>query len=471
MSPPLHIRFGRFAAILTGCVVISGCATTSQVLNPAANHTDRAREFRNVLQTGNELALQGTVTRLDRLAAGRDRMLYLKERGRLQSLAGDIEAGIRDFQEASDAFEAKRMRPSLSASQTFFSSMALATNDLAIRYDGAAYEKVMLHNLQALNYLKQGDFERARIELNRADVEQEYAREQNRLLVEQTRRRTAEHDLPSDAVDRALNRAEQRMGAPPGSSATAPFLNAFTYYLSGLLFMHFGEWDRAVIDLRKARDIEPGNSFVRDSLQRAVRHQEGRAEVGGESRVIILYGDGFIAGRSALQVPFVYGSSVLQIALPYHDRTNMRPPERLRVSSDSGEAAETQVIADLNAQAVYELREQYAAILVRQVLRLVVKRRIQQEAEAESPLLGLIANIFNVVTDRPDLRSWQTLPANLQIASLHLPPGAHELNYGTKSGTDESVRIDLAANETVFLIIDRTGNKFYTAVAQPLSTP
>lgn len=458
------IRIICLTALAVGMV---GCATTSQVMNPAANHPDRAVSFRNALQSDGTAQLTASLNQLNRLANSQDRILFLHERGRLQSLTGDLDAGIRDFQEASDWFEEQRMRPSLSLTQTFFSSVALATNDLAIPYDGAHYEKVMLHNLQAINYLRKGDFSRARIELNRADVEQEFAREQNRRLVDSARRELSDENISMDAVNRALQQAEQRM-ASVRATATSPFLNAFTYFFSAVLFEHFEEWDRALIDYRKALEIQPDHPVLRESYQQLNRRRAGGGGAwAGQGRVIVLYNDGFIANRSALQVPFVYDTSILHISLPYYDAHNIARPVPLLLEAGSGLSGQTAVLSDLNSMAVHELKARYPAILVRQVLRLIVKREVQKAAEEESPLLGFLANVMNVVTDRPDLRSWTTLPANQQIASLHLPPGPHELKFGTNRSSMQSVNFDLESGQTVFLIVDRTGNRLHVTVAQP----
>lgn len=448
------------------CLLAVGC-TTSDVMNPAANHPDRAVSFRNTLQAGGGVNLTASLNQLNRLASGQDRILFLQERGRLQSLVGDLDSGIRDFQEASDWFEEQRMRPSLSVSRTFFSSVALATNDLALPYDGAHFEKVMLHNLQALNYLRRNDFARARIELNRADVEQEFAREQNRRLVDDARRQLANENIREDSVQQALSRAQQRMASVP-STTTSPFLNAFTYFLSGLLFEHFEEWDRAVIDYRKALEIHPRHPVLQESYLLAEQRRNG-GRMDDQGRVVVLYGDGFVASRSAMQVPFVYDTSILQISLPYYDSRSIARPVPLLLDLGDRISTQTTVVSDINAMAVHELRERFPAILVRQVLRLIVKRRIQKAAEEESPFLGFLANVANVVTDRPDLRSWSTLPGNMQIASLHLPPGSHELKFGTNRSSMQSVNFELNAGQTVFLIVDRTGNRLHSAMAQPSS--
>ncbi len=398
---------------------------------------------------------------------GSDRILFLQERGRLRALLGDRDGSIADFQEASDLFEEERMRPPLSLSMGFFSSTSLATNDLALPYPSYPYEKLMVHNFQAINYLKNGDLQRARIELNRADVEQNFAADQNRLLVERTQRQLREQQLDPSRLDHSL-REQQAQFARIGESETASFLNAFTYFLSGILFEILEERDRAVIDYRKALEIQPGNPILREALAKALNVRDGRLDgKENEGRIVVVYSDGLVAARSALHIPFFYDTSILQVVMPYYSDRSIAPPQPLRMHTQSNELGETRVITNLNAMAVQALKERYTAIFVRQIMRMIVKSKVQREAEEVSPFAGFLANVFNLITDKADQRSWLTLPGYVQIATLNLPEGEHRLFYGTSRLSDQSVSLNVISGKTKFLIIDRVGNTFYTTITEP----
>lgn len=404
---------------------------------------------------------------MSRQLSGTDRVLFLQERGRLRALLGDRDGSIADFQEASDLFEEERMRPPLSLSMGFFSSTSLATNDLALPYPGYPYEKLMVHNYQALNYLKNGDWQRARIELNRADVEQSFAADQNRLLVERTQRQLREQSLDPTRLDHSL-REHQANFARIAESETSSFLNAFTYFLSGNLFEIMREWDRAVIDYRKALEIQPGNPVLREALVHAQSRRDGHGEgKTGEGRVVVVYSDGLVAARSSLHIPFIYDTSILQVVMPYYSDRSIAPPQPLRMRTGGELLGETRVITNVNAMAVHALKERYTAIFIRQIMRMIVKRRVQREAEEVSPFAGFIANVFNVITDKADQRSWLTLPGYMQIATLTLPEGEHRLLYGTSMLSEQSVKLKIESGTTQFLIIDRIGNTFYTTATKP----
>lgn len=400
---------------------------------------------------------------------GSDRVLFLQERGRVRSLLGDRDGSIADYQEASDLFDEVRMRPALSLSMGFFSSTSLATNDLALPYPSYPYEKLMVHNYLALNYLRNGDLERARIELNRADVEQTFAADQNRLLVERTQRQLRENQIDPTRLDHSL-RDQQSRFAHIGESQTASFLNAFTYFLSGILFETLDEWDRAIIDFRKALEIQPGNNYIREALVRAQQIRDGQRSTEAEDgRIVVIYSDGFVAPRSSIHIPFFYETSILQVVMPYYSDRTIVPAQPLHLRTRELSLGETKVITNLNAMAANALNERYMAIFARQIMRLVVKRRVQREAEEVSPLAGFIANVMNLVTDKADQRSWLTLPGYLQIATLSLPEGEHKLFYGTSVLSEQSLELEIAPSQTVFVIIDRIGNTFYTTATETFS--
>src|SRR5262249_1980257 len=50
-------------------------------------------------------------------------------------------------------------------------------------------------------------------------------------------------------------------------------------------------------------------------------------------------------------------------------------------------------------------------------------------------LVGLGGNVAGAVTEAADTRSWTTLPANITIGRLWLPPGTHTINVTFHSGS------------------------------------
>jgi uncharacterized protein len=55
------------------------------------------------------------------------------------------------------------------------------------------------------------------------------------------------------------------------------------------------------------------------------------------------------------------------------------------------------------------------------------EKSIEEKNEAAGRIVGLIANLGNVLLERADTRSWHLLPGGIAVLRLELPPGEHQL--------------------------------------------
>lgn len=162
---------------------------------------------------------------------------------------------------------------------------ALFTNQANLPYRGRAYDKVMLHTYQALNYLQLGDSDAARVELNRALQRQRDAVAANakRIQEAQDLAKEAESGGVKDEqgrqgssydVDRA--KSDPRTAAGIGgieskfNSAILPYgdyVNPFTTFLDALVFTHQGsdasDLERARKSWERVVNFANGNPYAR----------------------------------------------------------------------------------------------------------------------------------------------------------------------------------------------------------------
>jgi hypothetical protein len=102
-------------------------------------------------------------------------------------------------------------------------------------------------------------------------------------------------------------------------------------------------------------------------------------------------------------------------------------------------------------------------ITARAIARAVAKDTLAGAAAASgnnnnssgAALLGLAVNLAGVFTERADTRSWFTLPGEIHLARLALPPGEYKLKVELR-GKDERV---LDSNEIKIAL--RKGEKKY----------
>lgn len=164
-------------------------------------------------------------------------------------------------------------------------SAAMLTNQANLPYRGRAYDKVMLHTYQALNYLQLGDSDAARVELNRALQRQRDAVEANAKRIQEAQ------ELAANAKSGAVKDEQGRKGQsydvdraksdPKTSGALADvesrfnaailpygdYVNPFTTFLDALIFTHQGadasDLERARKSWERVVNFAPANTFAR----------------------------------------------------------------------------------------------------------------------------------------------------------------------------------------------------------------
>jgi len=456
---------------LPAMLLLGGCASSTNFANSLTGYSGQARGYKSALDSGVPANVEHEIASMDGKCRSPDKILYLSERGRLRSLSGDRSGSIVDYQVASDAFENERMKAVISASDTLFAASSLASNDMAIPYDGYSFEKVMLHNMQALNYILDYKYDFASIELNRADVEQSYQADKHAKELAEAETKSQDEKIDLKAFDASLaeKSAQDMFGA---DSVKNSFQNAFTFFLRGLMFEDSAENDKALIEYKKALAIFPSNHTVAESAMRVAnlnqddRQKEQLRNAYGEDlkgqlcpedsgRLVIVFEKGFIISRSTFRIPFIWDNTILQLVLPYYDTKGYMQSGALETSSN-GKLCKTQTICNLDAMAVQSLKEDYSAILLRQALRMIAKYQMQKEVDKQSAGLGLLMKITSVITDRADDRNWLTLPEVVQVGELFLPAGKNTVTC-RYLGLSREIDLNIKTGQTHFIIVTQMG--------------
>jgi hypothetical protein len=118
-----------------------------------------------------------------------------------------------------------------------------------------------------------------------------------------------------------------------------------------------------------------------------------------------------------------------------------------RVETDSA-TADTQLMEDVSAIAEQTLKEKNAAIRARAIARAAIKYALAQYTAAKVEKsagsgLGLLArivtNVTAAATETADTRGWTTVPAQIRMAILALPPGKHDvkISFSGRNGEPE----------------------------------
>lgn len=465
----LPVRIGRLSVRLAtlACVLaLTGCATYSSSFGIVEQQLAE-QQYDAALQTIEEHSKNQ-----------KDRVLYLLNKGMVQRMKRDFKASNASLEAAKQEMER------LYAESVSENALSFVVNDATVSYAGDDYEQVLVHLYMALNYLELGERDEARVEALQVDVklreigedipaskftEDALSRYLSGLIYEELGewsdamiayrkayeaykkyRENFSVDMPA-MLKQDLVRLAQRQGlteelakyrkefdiVPPKKNATRAEPEGELVFIlnSGLAPIKrehvIGTW-------------APGPSVVIDKSKRPPRPLPPR--------------------RAAQAVSESTAPPVLvNIALPYYEsRPNRIAGARISVS---GRQADTQLMEDIDAIARASLSARMPAITARAVARAISKGVIQEAVDksgkqgddAGARLLGsLLVRVAAIATERADTRSWLTLPANVQLARLPLPPGSYDV-------TVELLGIDGQAISTEVLpqIVIRKERKTY----------
>ena len=403
---------------------LSGCATNSLFVS----YPSQAQKWKTTLAS--EAPDQGVITKLEQSTAGGDGVLYLQELGRVTQLNGQPEASRNAFAGAVAEYDKEDASAKIQVSSLAATGTAMLTNDNARPYVAPDDERIFTRAYQALNYWADGDATGTSVELRAAALEQQVAANKRDKEIAK-----AEEDADENSID--LNQFDgyfEGLNAVAGD-VKASFQNAWTFYLSALFWEAHGEYNDALVDYKKALEINPDSTMLKEDVER-ISNRMKRRKVDDGGLVAIIYEQGYVQPRQEFSLPIPTVHGVFSVAFPTYARADKPMPNTLRVLDTASQPlGETQVLADVGALAAKDLKERMPGMLVRQTLRATAKYNVQKQANDNFGLLGsLSTQIYNLVSEQADQRSWLTLPAYAQATRFTLEPGEHTLVLSTPQG-------------------------------------
>jgi uncharacterized protein len=380
--------------IVLSCAIQLGACTSARVNEAQANRYFKQERYEEAA----EKLVEGLKKQGDNSL---DELLYLMDIGLSYHLAGKYKESNQYFTRA-DKIAAIKDYKNLAEE-----SAGLVTSDMIIPYKGEDFEKVMINTYMALNYTLMGDYENALVE----------AKLVNRKLLLM--------------VTEGKKKYKQ---------------NTFARYLSGILYEALGEIDEAYIDYKETYELDdeiPGlgadlwlgahrMKWVEDE-----REWRKEYELKPEDEKKALSRIGKLGAESAGELIVVFQNGIGPQKHPhpnfhsvpkFYPRFN--PTSEAQIEVDGKVVGKTYVLHDIESTAIKDLDEKYAGIIAKKVGGIIVKEGIGYGVEkaTDSPLLGFITKVALHAADQADVRSWNLLPKDLQMARIVLKPGEYVVN-------------------------------------------
>jgi hypothetical protein len=377
-------------------------------------------------------------------------VLYELNKAMVLRMQQQYEASNQAFEQAKSLIE---QYDSFSITEQASSFMI---NDATRAYLGEPFEQVLLHLYAALNYLEMGKPNEARVEALQ--------------------------------VDQRLQRLNTKIKNPVYTE------DAFVRYLTGIIYEQLGEYSNAMIACRKAYEAYQnyqknfGVSVPR-SLQQALLRLSKQQGLDDEYRgyqqvfnieesqsvydrhqlgeLVLVVNSGLAPVKREQAINTIAPSSgqLVRIAVPYYvaRSDDVRGVKLLAKNQSSGSEFQDngELVQDIDNIAFKTLEAEMPTIVARSAARVVAKYQITREMSRKDDALGLLTNIFNMVTERADTRSWLTLPKDIYLVRMALEPGVYDINleyvsnYGAILENKLVKNINISAGDTRYLSYHR----------------
>lgn len=460
--------FSKSMVVTLVVMVLSGCASL-QFSDIFQGYGNQMKPVKAAQRRGEFVKAQSLLG--ERAVNNNTYVLSLLERGRLQFLAADWQASQKTFAQAYMKIEEQRNKAKIQISKGIEELGAVVSNDNAISYQVPYYEQVMLNSYQALNYLFQNNLEGALVEIRRANLVQENALKAYEDDIYNAQNELFDSGMSSDSLDSTYPSMVGSIGEVKNG-----FQNAFTFYLSGILYEASGELNDAYIDYIRAIEISPDNYYLQQDVLRLatkldmqddLEHLQQRfgqyqlPDLKGKGQVVVLLEQEIVNSKQdvGLNLPVDRsnrGLKFFSFSLPvYHDA--LLQNNRLTVSS-AGETYESNEIVRIQSLAAKDLKDQLPSLLTRQVIRVIAKEKMRQKLTREAGDVGnILASIYNIASEKADTRSWSTLPDEVGIVRMNIPVGKQILQVQL-NGQQQNIEVDVQANRITLINFSAIGD-------------
>lgn len=396
-----------------------------------------------------------------RLYGKNNTLLYLLDKGYILHLAGDYAGSIQAFEEA------KKKADELYTRSVSKEITTWLINDYMAPYRGEDFERVLVNIFEAIDYAMLGDIPGALVEARDVDLKLN--------LINKTYAQNAKNVYREDAFARLLMGILYEAGNT-GADLNDAFISykkaadiyesdyALNYQLSTPRLLKENILSTAYFmgreEFAKYRDKYKDIEFA------DLKEKNKKAEV-----YLIQYnGLASVKLEGFLPIPFPNGY-VVQFAFPEYD------PRFYRIKGSDFTAegkkgriikSETELGEDIVSIAVKNLENRKTRVIAKAVASSALKYVIEQKqgevidkkyGDTAGAAYRILCDIFNLTSSRADLRSWQTLPAQIRVARLLLEPGEYDFrvkNLDQDSKVVDEIdlgRVTVGSGEKKFFII------------------
>lgn len=371
--------------------------------------------------------------------------------------AGDPDRSILHFDAAESALKDVETQGVFSSGSKMVGASLL--NESVMDYVPSPAESVLINYYKAIDFLKKGDAENARVELNRSG-------DRTRRAVERYSTEIAEAEAKASgkSAGQSYSNDKVKTGVDaqfPEMAQWAPykeFIVPPAAYLQALFLGRSKDSDdrNKSIDLyNRIVGLVDANEAV---AQDATEASSGR--VCPKNRcvwVMIEHGLGPELTERRFDLPIVTPSGLLAVslALPKLESRTSGDELPIRVSLDSA-PIKVPLMGSMDRVVQSEFQKRFPGIVTRAVISSTAKAIAQNEINrnAGNPLLGLAMNVASIASTGADLRSWRSMPGRWSLARID-NAAPRKLTFESLAG---SVDVDVPTDGSYLVYVKAVSN-------------
>ncbi len=405
----------------------TGCQST---------YKEESARLRHLWEDGNvEAAAQEASQKAGKHTGSVDSVVWRLEQGATLRASEEYLDSNEAFDQAEVKVDRFENQAPVQIGQT---TKATFSNLDTLPYKGYAYDKIMLNTYKALNFLSLGKPEKARIELNRSMQRQEEAVRLNARRIEKAQAAAKREQMNVDRLQdhpRLTSKLKEQNIYPQASQLEAyeDYVNPFTVLLDGLFFMTSAtgpsDLERAHQSLERVYGMMNDRQFIKQDLNAVESLMTGK-ELPEMTYVIFETGLAPIREQIRIDIPFF----IITEEVPYVGAAFPKLEFRDRYLSSlrvthSGKTVETDLVADFDSIIAQDFRNHLPIVISRTLIASAVKAAATyglQEGAKAAGLPGIVGGLigagYQLAVNVADLRTWTTLPKQIQYCRIATPP-------------------------------------------------
>jgi hypothetical protein len=466
--------------VLSLVLMFAGCATFNK------SHTSHVAQQGQMVRQGR---IDDVVQKLEVKArkGGRDGVLNALSAGYYYLSMQDYDNSRELFKIAEDQIEQYEERAKVNARDIAANAKAAVTSDMELPYKGEMFEKVMVNTMLTMNYLFKKDLQEANVEVRRAEIRQKEAIDKHQGELEKIEKQKKEKNID----DKSLNSiyANYNVLDEFSSKVINSFQNGFTYYLGGMVYELDNKPDDAYQDyyksfslfknkytlkklielsqeLKMQTEYEQWVNMYKDLFNEEVQKQDpGPKPRNANAELVVVYFCGNVPQKTQAKFSLWLPQKSFNVAFPFYDKNNLYMNDGYLEINQNGETlGKTEMVFDFVPIVITALKEKLPGMVIRQIIRLIAKNKIENTAAKKIGFMGQIAaKVFNTVSERADLRGWYELPGNIQIFRAKIEAGPSTIALKETSSQGETwqndIKLEVPEKGTALVLVHQLFSK------------